>query len=279
MTQYTHPEVLVDTQWLVDHLSDPNIRVVEVDMSPEPYKNAHIPGAVFWNIFTDLLLPDLRINLDPRAIEKLLSRSGISAETTVIAYGSDVGTGAWIFWLLQTLGHHKVYVLNGGYQKWLAEGRPLATELSQFAPTHYQAKSPDVNLRVLQAEVQSSLHRSDCILVDVRTLQEFQGEVFLTKPPTEEERGGHIPGAVHLEHKLTVNADGTLKSAEELLALYHSRGITADKEVFPYCAIGGRSAYVWFILKYLLGYPQVRNYDGSWNEWGRLSHTPIEQSS
>jgi thiosulfate/3-mercaptopyruvate sulfurtransferase len=276
MTEYIHPEVLVDTQWLMDHLNDPTVRIVEVDMSPEPYRNAHIPGAVFWNILTDLLLPDLRINLDPRAIEKLLSRSGISAETSVIAYGSDIATGAWIFWLLQTLGHKKVYVLNGGYQKWVAEGRPLATELSQVVPTDYQAKSADANLRVLQAEVQSSLNRADCILVDVRTVQEFKGEVFLMKPPQGEERGGHIPGAVHLEHSLTVNADGTLKSAEELRNLYCSRGITADKEVFPYCAIGGRSAYVWFILKYLLGYPQVRNYDGSWNEWGRLSHTPIE---
>jgi 3-mercaptopyruvate sulfurtransferase SseA len=195
MFQYAHPEVLVDTQWLMNHLNDPTVRVVAVDTSPEPYKNARIPGAVFWNIFTDLLLPNLRINLDPTVMEKLLGRSGISHDTTVIAYGSYPGTGAWI---------------------------------------------------------------------------------FMMQPPEGTERGGHIPGAVHLEHTLTLNKDGTFKSAQELHALYTSHGITPDKEVFPYCAIGGRSAYTWFVLKYLLGYPHVRNYDGSWNEWSRLPNVPIE---
>ncbi|HCF27274.1 MAG TPA: sulfurtransferase [Cyanobacteria bacterium UBA11049] len=277
MPQYAHPEVLVDTKWLMDRLNDPTVRVVEVDMSPEPYKDAHIPGAVFWNIFADLLLPDLRINLDPTAIAQLLSRSGISDETTVIAYGSYPGTGAWIFWFLKTFGHNKVYVLNGGYQKWVAEGRLVVAELSNFAPTQYHAKSLDANLRVLQAEVQASLNRTDCVLVDVRTSQEYCGEIFMIKPPEGTERGGHIPGAIHLEHTLTLNEDGTFKSAKELHALYSNLGITADKEVFPYCAIGGRSAYTWFVLKYLLGYPNVRNYDGSWNEWSRLPEVPIER--
>ena len=277
MSQYAHPEVLVDTQWLMDRLNDPSVRVVEVDMSPEPYKDAHIPGAVFWNIFADLLLSDLRMNLDSTATARLLSRSGISNETTVIAYGSDPGTGAWIFWILKMFGHNKVYVLNGGYQKWVAEGRPLVAELSNFAPTQYHASSADANLRVLQPEVQASLNRTDCVLVDVRTSQEYSGEIFMIKPPEKTERGGHIPGAIHLEHTLTLNQDGTFKSAQELHALYSNLGITADKEVFPYCAIGGRSAYTWFVLKYLLGYPNVRNYDGSWNEWSRLPEVPIEQ--
>ncbi|WP_293352066.1 MULTISPECIES: sulfurtransferase [unclassified Microcoleus] len=277
MSQYTHPEVLVDTQWLMDRLNDPTVRVVEVDMNPEPYKDAHIPGAVFWNIFADILTPNLGINLDPIAIAKLLSRSGIFPETTVIACGSNPATGAWIFWLLKLFGHDKVYVLNGGYQKWVTEGYPLTSELSSFAPTQYRAKSPDANLRVLQAEVQASLNRTDCVLLDVRTPQEYCGEVFMLKPPEGAERGGHIPGAVHLEHTLTLNEDGTFKSAEELYTLYSNQGITADKQVFPYCAIGGRSAYTWFVLKYLLGYPNVRNYDGSWNEWSRLADVPIEQ--
>lgn len=277
MSQYTHPEVLVDTQWLMDRLNDPTVRVVEVDMNPEPYKDAHIPGAVFWNIFADILTPNLGINLDPIAIAKLLSRSGIFPETTVIACGSNPATGAWIFWLLKLFGHDKVYVLNGGYQKWVTEGYPLTSELSSFAPTQYRAKSPDANLRVLQAEVQASLNRTDCVLLDVRTPQEYCGEVFMLKPPEGAERGGHIPGAVHLEHTLTLNEDGTFKSAEELYTLYSNQGITADKQVFPYCAIGGRSAYTWFVLKYLLGYPNVRNYDGSWNEWSRLTDVPIEQ--
>jgi thiosulfate/3-mercaptopyruvate sulfurtransferase len=271
MAPYAHPEVLVDTQWLMDHLHQPNLRVVEVDMSPNSCKDAHIPGAVFWKIATELLRPDLSINPDATAIEKLLSRSGISPETTVIAYGSYPGTSAWTFWFLKTYGHDNVRVLNGGYQKWVAEGRPLTSEFSSFAPTSYQAKSPDPSLRVLQSEVQASLGQSDYVLLDVRTLQEYRGEVFTTKPPQGTERAGHIPGAVHLDHMLSFNEDGTFKSAEALQTLYSSQGITPDKTVFPYCAIGGRSAHIWFVLKCLLGYPNVRNYDGSWNEWSSLS--------
>ncbi|MBO3461856.1 sulfurtransferase [Aetokthonos hydrillicola Thurmond2011] len=277
MLEYTHPEVLVDTEWLMNHLNNPTVRVIEVDMSPEPYKNSHIPGAVFWNILTDLLLPDLRLNLEATAIEKLLSRSGISNETTVIAYGSYPGIGAWIFWILKMIGHEKVYVLNGGYSKWAAEGRPLAAELSSFPPSLYRAKSPDPNLRVPQVEVQASLDRPDCVLLDARTPEEYRGEVFMIKPPEGRERAGHIPGAVHVDHSLTLNEDGTFKSASQLHSLYSSQGITPDKEIFPYCAIGGRSGYTWFVLRYLLGYPKVRNYDGSWNEWSRLPDVPIEQ--
>lgn len=273
MSNYAHPEVLVDTQWLTDRLHDPTVRVVEVDMSSEVH-NAHIPGAVFWSM-TDLLRPDLRL-IESSAIEKLLSRSGITPETTVVAYGSYPGTGAWIFWILKLFGHERVRVLNGGQRKWVAEGRPLAA-LSAFAPTQYRAQSPDASLRVLQPEIQASLERTDCVLLDVRTPQEYRGEIFMMEPPKETERGGHIPGAVHLEHTLTLNEDGTFKSVEELVFLYRSRGVTPDKEVFPYCAIGGRSAYTWFVLKYLLGYPKVRNYDGSWNEWSRLPHVPIER--
>lgn len=276
MSEYAHPEVLVDTQWLMDHLDDPMVRIIEVDTSPDPYQDIHIPGAVFWNIFTDLLTSNLSMNLEPDAIAKLLSRSGISPETTVIAYGSYPGTGAWIFWLLKLFGHHNTYVLNGGHQKWVAEDRPVTSELSSFPPTQYPAKSPDGSLRVLHSEVQASLGCSDCVLLDVRTSQEYRGEVFMIKPPEGSERGGHIPGAVHLEHTVTLNADGTFKSAEELCLIYNHRGIIQDKVIFPYCAIGGRSAYTWFVLKYLLGYPNVRNYDGSWNEWSRLPDALIE---
>ncbi|MDJ0707183.1 MAG: sulfurtransferase [Leptolyngbyaceae cyanobacterium MO_188.B28] len=280
MTDYAHPEVLVDTQWLAEHLHDSNLRIVEVDMSPEPYRDAHIPGAVFWNIFSDLLRPDLRINLDPGAIANLLSRSGVTNETTVVAYGSYPGTGAWIFWLLKLFGHPDVRVLNGGHQKWIADGRPVTAEISTYAPTQYCANSLDATLRVSYEEVYASLdHPEDHpeqILVDVRTIQEYRGEQFLMKPPEGEERAGHIPGAIHIEHLLTLNESGTFKSFEQLQGLYQSKGVTADKEVFPYCAIGGRSGYTWFVLKYLLGYPRVRNYDGSWNEWSRISDAPIE---
>lgn len=271
MSQYAHPEVLVDSQWLMQHLSDATVRVVEVDLSPAPYKNAHIPGAVFWNILSDLLLPDLRINLDPATMAALLSRSGISNDMTVIAYGSYPNTGAWIFWLLKLFGHEDVRVLNGGYQKWRAEGRPVSANLATYSPTSYQAKPPDANLRVLHPEIQASLEQPDRLLLDVRTVQEYSGEVFMMKPPEGKERAGHLPGAVHIEHLLTLNEDGTFKSREALQRLFSSHDVTADKDVFPYCAIGARSACVWFVLKYLMGYPKVRNYDGSWNEWSRLS--------
>ncbi len=283
MSQYADPSVLVDTLWLANHLNDPNIRIIEVDVSPELHKNAHIPGAVFWNIFTDLLLPDLKMNWDAIAFERLMARSGITNNTTVIAYGSYPGTGAWIFWLLQVFGHKNVKVLNGGYQKWKSESHPLATELSRFSTTDYRAKATDTSLRVLHNEVQASIGQSDGydglhlpILLDVRTLQEYSGEWFFNQPPKAGERTGHIPGAVHLEHILTLNEDGTFKSFNELKNLYHNKDITADKEVFPYCAIGGRSGCIWFVLKYLLGYPNVRNYDGSWNEWSRLADVGIE---
>lgn len=275
MSDYAHPEVLVDSQWLTEHLNDPAVRVLEVDMSPDRYHNAHIPGAVFWNIMTDLLLPDLRMNLDSMAMEALLSRSGISNDTTVIAYGSYPGTGALIFWLLKLFGHEDVRVLNGGHQKWVAEGYPVTAELAAYPPTPYHAKTPDANLRVLQPEVLASLEQGDRVLLDVRSIGEYSGEIFMMQPPSGSERAGHIPGAVHIEHIQALNEDGTFKSREALQQIYSNQGVTADKVIFPYCAIGGRSAFTWFVLKYLLGYPQVRNYDGSWNEWSRHEELPI----
>ena len=276
MTDYAHPEVLVTPQWLMEHLNDSNLRVVEVDISPDSFQNAHIPGAVFWNIFADLLLPDLHANLDAAAIESLLSRSGITNDMTVVAYGSYPGTGAWIFWFLKLFGHQDVRVLNGGHPKWKAAGYPMTADLSTFAPTQYSAKPIDTTLRVLHEEIRTSIDRPDRVILDVRTTAEYRGEQFLMKPPEGTERAGHIPGSIHLEHILTLNEDRTFKSFDELQALYHSKGVIQDKEVFPYCAIGGRSGYTWFVLKYLLGYPKVRNYDGSWNEWSRLPNAPIE---
>jgi thiosulfate/3-mercaptopyruvate sulfurtransferase len=277
MSEYAHPEVLVDTQWLEDNLNNLSVRIVEVDASPEPYKDAHIPGAIFWNYMTDLLQPNFSMNLEVSNIEKILSQSGITNDTTVIAYGSYPGTGAWIFWLLKLFGHDNVRVLNGGHQKWVASGRPVTSDLSTFAPTQYRAKTPDSSLRVLYEEVRSSIGKKERVLLDVRTPQEFKGEIFMMKPPEGKERAGHIPGAVHIEHIQMLNEDGTFKSAKELQTLLKSKGVTPDKEIFPYCAIGGRSAYTWFILKYLLGYPNVRNYDGSWNEWSQHPENPVEK--
>ncbi|WP_017297166.1 sulfurtransferase [Nodosilinea nodulosa] len=275
MIPYAHPEALVDTQWLSDHLHDPTLRILEVDMSPEPYQNNHIPGAVFWNILKDVFQPDLRINFEPDAIASLLSRSGIANETTVIAYGSYPGTGAWIFWFLNVIGHQNVRVLNGGHQKWLAEGRPVASKFATVSPRSHQPRLLNMDLRATKDEVLAAINDPQRVLLDVRTLPEYVGEVFLMEPPKNGERAGHIPGAVHLEHTLTLNEDGTFKSVEELQTLFSSQGIAPEKEVFPYCAVGGRSAYMWFVLKHLLGYANVRNYDGSWNEWSRLADTPI----
>lgn len=276
MSQYAHPEVLVDTQWLNDRLTDPNLRILEVDMSSKLYKGAHIPGAMFWNILSDMLLPNLAINLDPIAFQSLLARSGIAPDTTVIAYGSYPGTGAFIFWLFKLFGHDNICVLNGGYQKWKSENRPLAAELSTPSPVQAQLKAINPDLRVLKEEVQAAIANPDTILLDARTVEEYQGKVFLNQPPIGNERAGHIPSAVHIEHIQALNPDGTFKSFEELQQLYAEKGIARDREIFPYCAIGGRSAFTWFVLKYLLGYPKVRNYDGSWNEWSRIPALPIE---
>ncbi len=277
MNHYAHPEVLVDSQWLADRLDDSSLRVIEVDMNPGLYEGRHIRGAIFWNVLSDLFLPNLQINFDPNAIGSLLSRSGITKDTTVVAYGSYPGTGAWIFWFLKMIGHSDVRVLNGGHQKWMKEGRPVAAEFSTFQPTQYLPKSIDTSLQVLSAEIQAAISNPTKILVDVRTLAEYQGEVYLMNPPEQTERAGHIPSAIHLEHTLTLNDDGTFKSFDELQALFNSKCIAPDKEVFTYCAVGGRSAYIWFVLKYLLGYPNVRNYDGSWNEWSRLPNAAIEK--
>ncbi|MEM9265829.1 MAG: sulfurtransferase [Cyanobacteria bacterium P01_F01_bin.13] len=276
MTDYAYPNVLVDTQWLSEHLEDPNLRIVELTMSPDLLENAHIPGAVFWSIFPDLSRPDMSIKLDQGVIENVLSRSGITPETTVVAYGSDPAIGGVVFWLLTLFGHQHVKVLNGGHTKWLIESRPVVKDFSTFEPTQYQAKPLEPKLRVLHEEIQASLENSDQVLLDVRAAEEYRGEYFMMKPPEGGERTGHIPGAVHMEHTCTVNDDGTFKSFDDLKHLYSQQGITPNKEVFPYCAIGGRSAFIWFVLKYLLGYPNVRNYDGSWNEWSRLPGVPVE---
>ena len=276
LSQYAHPEVLVDTQWVIDHLNDLNVRLVEVDMTPQAYNTGHIPGAVFWGE-SDLLLPDQRINFDPTALEKLLARSGIANPTTTIAYSSHPAAEGLLFWFLKVFGHHDVRILNGGRQKWMAEGRPLTTEPTLLTPTHYHTQAPNLSLRALREYVQESIGRLERVLVDVRTPQEYSGEWFMMQPPEGTERAGHIPGAVHVGCELAHNDDGTFKSVDALQSLYGGKGITPDKEVMTYCTVGARSGHIWFVLKYLLGYPNVRNYDGSWNEWSQLPDIAIEK--
>ena len=274
MLNYSHPDALVDTQWLAEHLEDPAVRIVEVDMMPDACADAHIPGAVFWNIFSDLMQPDMSMNFD---LQALLSRSGILPETTIIPYGSNSAAGGSVFWLLKYFGHDNVRLLNGGHQKWVAEGRPLSSELASVKPTQYPA--PVASARTCQisaAAVKEVLNQPDAVILDVRTSAEYNGEVFMNQPPEGSERAGHIPGAVHLENVHVLNEDGTFKSAEVLETLFTQQGISRDKKIIPYCAVGGRSGFMWFVLTYLLGYPDVQNYDGSWNEWSRLPNALIE---
>jgi thiosulfate/3-mercaptopyruvate sulfurtransferase len=276
MKDYAHPEVLVDTQWVVEHLNDPKVRIVDTHIDPAMYESGHIPGAVLWNGVETLLTSDWRINFDKKSVEDLCGRSGIDNDTTVIAYSDHNAFAPWVFWFLKSVGHADVRVLNGGRKKWIADGHALTTELPTVSAATYIAHDPNPDLRALQERVRAAVGKENHVLLDVRTPEEYRGELFLLEPPQGTERAGHIPGATHLYYEAALNEDDTFKSADALAALYADQGITADKETITYCAVGIRSAHTWFVLTQLLGYPAVRSFDASWNLWGRLPDTPIE---
>ena len=240
MTHYANPEVLVETQWLAEHLNDSQVRLLDVHIDPATYEVGHIPGAVFWNGLTTLLQSDYRVNFDTAAVEELFAQSGIANDTTVIVYSDQTAVAPWVFWFLKTVGHKDVRVLNGGRTKWVAEGRPLTTDVPSFSPTSYTAQAPEPSRRALLEQAQAAVGQGDQVLIDVRTPEEYRGEIFLLEPPQDTERAGHIPGAVHLYYEAAMNEDGTFKSADELAALYADRGITADKQAITYCAVGIR---------------------------------------
>jgi len=280
MADYAHPEVLVSTQWVADHLSDPKIRLVEVDVDTSAYDQGHIPGAVGWNWQTqlqDLVLRDL---VDKAGFERLLGQSGVTNDTTVILYGDNNNWfAAWAFWQLKYYGHGDARLLNGGRKKWLEEKRPITTEAPRITPATYRAKDSDESIRARRDHVYAVIdRRSAGKLVDVRSPDEFTGKIIAPPGMTETaQRGGHIPGAANIPWSQAANEDGTFKSADALRQLYQGKGVTGENEVIAYCRIGERSSHTWFVLRYLLGYQNVRNYDGSWTEWGNLVGAPIER--
>ena len=264
---YVHPEYLVETGWVADHLKDPSIRVIESDEDPLLFKIGHIPGAVQVDWFSTLQHPLRRDFVTKDQFEAVCSKLGISNDTTVVFYGDKSNWFAcYALWLFQYYGHEKVRIMNGGRAKWEKEARPFVKEESSYPQTKYTAKQPDKKIRAFRDEVFKQVEKKKP-LVDVRSAKEYTGEL-ISMPNYPQEgatRGGHIPGAVSIPWSQAVNeADSTFKSPEELRALYEGKGIKSDGEVIAYCRICERSSLTWFVLKYLLGYPNVKNYDGSW---------------
>src|SRR5919108_1997453 len=278
---YKHPEVIVNTQWVHDHLNDPKIRIVEVDYDPTAnYQLGHVPGAALFDWRKDLNHPLQRDLPTKEQLEQLLGRNGISNETKIVLYGDfNNWFAAYAFWDLQYYGVRNVVLMNGGRKKWIDEDKPLTKDTPQHATTKFKASNPDENIRVYLRQALDLYNKPNVKLVDVRSPKEFTGEILAPPEyPTEHaQRGGHIPNAVNIPWSQAVNADGTFKPFEEIKKIYDSQGVTPDKDIVAYCRIGERSSFTWFVLKYLLGYPKVRNYDGSWTEWGNLIRNPIEK--
>jgi thiosulfate/3-mercaptopyruvate sulfurtransferase len=280
MSGYAHPESLVSTDWIAEHGSDPGIVLVEVDVDTSAYDEGHLDGALGWNWRTQLCDTVLRDVISKSDLEGLLSQSGITNDSTVILYGDNNNWfAAWAFWQLKLYGHNDVRLMDGGRKKWLAEERPLSVDIPSRPPVNYVASDADLTERAFLTDVQSLLASGrPAGLVDVRSPDEFSGKI-LAPPGLPEtcQRGGHIPGATNIGWSAACNEDGTFKSREALEEIYGGGGITPNQEVVTYCRIGERSSFSWYVLKYLLGYPNVRNYDGSWTEWGNLVGAPIEK--
>jgi thiosulfate/3-mercaptopyruvate sulfurtransferase len=277
--EYAHPEVLVDTNWVDQHKNDPKVRVAEVDYDPTAnYTLGHVPGSVLIDWKADINDPVTRNIVTKQACESLLQRVGVNDDTTLVLYGDfNNWFAAFAFWVFKYYGYKDVRLMNGGRKKWLEEDKPVTKDIPSHAKGNFKASEPDSSIRVFLKYVRDTLGSK--ILVDVRGPKEFTGEILAPPEyPTEHaQRGGHIPGAVNIPWGQAVNEDGTFKSADELQKLYQSKGVAADKEVISYCRIGERSSHTWFVLKYLLGYPNVKNYDGSWTEWGNMIDNPIER--
>jgi thiosulfate/3-mercaptopyruvate sulfurtransferase len=272
-------DVLVEPDWLEQHLDDDAIRIVEVDEDPALYQDSHIPGAIGFNWKADLQEQVKRDFLGPEEFGALLGSRGVSNEHQVILYGDrNNWFAAYTYWYLNYYGHHNAKLLNGPRERWISEGRPTTTDVPKHAPATFIATAGDEAIRAKRDEVLVALGTTKK-LVDVRSPQEFSGEL-IAMPGYESEgaqRGGHIPGAASIPWAQAVNENGTFKSADELRELYGAKGVLGDEPIIAYCRIGERSAHTWFVLHELLGHPDVKNYDGSWTEWGNLVDVPIEK--
>jgi thiosulfate/3-mercaptopyruvate sulfurtransferase len=275
----TLPNVLVTTDWVAQHGTDAGVRVVEVDVDTTAYDQGHVPGAAGWNWTTQLCDTLVRDIVPVNKLEELLGAGGIDNKTAIVLYGDNNNWfAAWAFWQLKIYGHEDVRIMDGGRKKWLAEGRDLSTETPSFPKTTYKAKAADASLRAFLPEVQTASAGNKAALVDVRSPDEFTGKI-LAPPGLPEtcQRGGHIPGAKSIPWGKNCNEDGTFKSFDELKAMYGAQGITGEQPVIAYCRIGERSSLTWFVMKHLLGFQNVKNYDGSWTEWGNLVGAPVEK--
>ena len=275
-------QVLVDTETVSKNLGNNSLKIVEVDYDPEnAYRQGHLQGAslIWWK--RDINDPITRDIVSKSQFEDLLSRNGITTQSEVILYGDfNNWFAAFVFWIFKYYGHENVKIMNGGRKKWEIENRSYTKDEPQIQKTNYVAQPPNEGLRAYLFDVRRSLDKRDTVLVDVRSPKEFSGEITAPAeyPMEHAQRGGHIPNASNIPWASAVNdTDGTFKSVEELKKIYETKGITPDKDVICYCRIGERSSHTWFVLKYLLGYPQVRNYDGSWTEWGNMIGNPIEK--
>lgn len=278
---YAYPNVLVDTQWVNDHLNDSKVKIVEVDYNPTTsYLLGHIPGAVLFDWKRELIDSTKREIISKEILEDLLQRAGVNNDTILVVYGDFKNWFAtFAFWILKYYGFQDIRLLNGSRKKWLDEDRPYTVDIPSYPRGNYKASNPDKSIRAFMRYIQEAIESQSKILIDVRGKDEFDG---ITLAPSEYfseygQIGGHIPGAINVPWNLMVNEDGTFKTAEYLKNLYESLNITPEKEIITYCGIGERASYTWFVLKYLLGYPNVKSYDGSWLEWGNTIGNPIEK--